>query len=582
MKEMSRLKHYISQAPDHSGVYRFYDINDKILYIGKAKSLYKRLQSYMRDNLSIHIQEMVLHAVKVTWILTSNEMEALFLEAELIEKIYPMYNIQHINGRNYTYIQLSKSEYPRLTYSRYWSEQSYGPFLSSDQVRNTIDGLYGVFKLRSCTDAFFKARKKPCMEYDLGRCSAPCVGVISKEEYNLQVLNLNQLFTTGDNKIIDLWNTQLDTAIEEEQYELAATLNKRVQSLTMIRNNLLDKTNIETATFFISSVYQHMKCVHICSIKNFIIRHKILIFTSSDEDMLDFIARWSVKNQISEHIFMNEKIDQEYKALIQSKLSDTQNAGVKKYNMKLLTDKIYPNIHKTEEAGLKCARDEVDSSTKYKTFAARLGVKAINRVEVYDNSHMGGKWNVGVKIVWTPNGFKHNDYQVFYYAYDTHDDYAMMRELFQRRFCKFNNYNQEEKTLSDICTDTISSLIIHPIVLTDIANLVKEKVQSEAAVHQSQSKTSRDMMEMPWPDLVIIDGGAGQLSVASKYIPVQHYALSKHEEGDQLHAIEQGEFKIVNIDSDLRLWLMKIRDEAHRFAVQSHSKVKEGTIPIGE
>ena len=534
------IKYYISQAPEHSGVYRFYDISGKLLYVGKAKSLKHRLQSYLRpyNTMQLHIQEMVSRSVRVDWLLTSNEIEALFLEAELIENLHPIYNIQHKEGRNYTYVSLSQSDFPRLSHTRFWSPNTYGPFLSNEHVRNAIDGLYNIFQLRSCTDAVFKSRKKPCMEYDLGRCSAPCVGYISQTDYSLSVLNFKQLFTSVDNKIIDIWNASLEKAVEEENYETAAVLHKRIQSFTLLRNSVLDKAAVENAEFFISSISSDIRCVHICSVRNFIIRHKIVVFTSASESLLEFIIRWTIKNKLStvNIIYTNEQISND--------ISDS-SAILNKYKFKKLTPKLYPNLKQIENEGFKLAKSEIDTSSLYRSFAQRLGVKALGRVEVYDNSHMGGKWNVGVKIVWTPNGFKHTDYEIFKYADQTHDDYAMMREMFRRRFCQFNTTNASHHS------------------------------------HTTSTTTSNSSVkESPWPDLIIIDGGVGQLSVANSFIPpdITRYALSKHEDGDQLHAIYQNKFTLLDLDTDLRLWLMKLRDEAHRFAVHSHSQLKESSI----
>lgn len=581
LEKVGRLgvRHYIAQAPEHSGVYRFFDISGKVLYVGKAKSLKNRLQSYLRggDALPLHIQEMVARAVKVEWLLTSNEVEALFLEAELIEKLHPMYNIQHKDGRSYTYVHLSRSEFPRLSYTRFWSPDTYGPFLSNEHVRNTVDGLYSMFQLRSCTDKVFKGRKKPCMEYDLGRCSAPCVGYVSKEEYEVNVLNFRQMFTAVDNKIIDTWNSALDKAVEEENYETAAVLHKRVQSFTMLRNSVLDKAEVESAELFISASYGEVRCVHICSVRNYIIRHKIVMFSAREESMLEFIVRWGVKNKLAELIYCNEKISVGMDSANGGEVGSDDIGGIgtgedcgevaeggelikKKYKFRRLTGKVYANLKKIEEEGVRLARAEMDSASRYRSFAQRLGVKALGRVEVYDNSHMGGKWNVGVKIVWTPNGFKHVDYQVFEYKERSHDDYEMMREMFRRRFCKFNS--ERKSRVDGDGSDGVKR---------DNSGGVSD-VKKGGGV-----KSMSDEIEMVWPDLIIIDGGVGQLSVASVFIPgsVVHYALSKHEEGDQLHAIVGGKFVLMDIDTDLRLWLMKLRDEAHRFAVASHSRLKE-------
>lgn len=514
---MSNLKHFIDIAPDHSGVYKFLDIHGQVLYVGKAKSLKKRLRSYLQDNLAWHIQEMVFHAVRVEWHLTATEMEALFLEAEWIEKFRTKYNIQHRNGRNYTYILLGHGDFPRLSYTKYWSENTYGPFLSGDHVRTTVDGLYSVFKLRSCTDHVFKNRKKPCMEYDLGRCSAPCVGLISQEDYKQNVLNFHKLFTTTDTDIIDRWNEQLEQSVIDEQYEVAQTLHKRVQSFVILRNSLLEKVDIANADMFISSIVDDVKCIHICHVQNFIMRHKIIVLTAHNESLMDFIARWSIKHDLADDVYVSEKISVGY-----------MDCRGKQVRLKMLTTSIYPKLIDIKKEGEKYLKKEIITSEKYKKFAKILGLKSLNKVEVYDNSHMGGKWNVGVKIVWTPMGFRKSEYEVFKYEHDTHDDYYMMRQLFQRRFCQYNNFSNERET--------------------------------------------------GWPDVVIIDGGVGQLSVSTNYIPVKHYALSKHEEGDKLHVMTQDGSVVMDIEEDLRLWLCKLRDEAHRFAVASHSQLKEASI----
>jgi len=407
-KEKTMLKSIIKQAPSQPGVYQFFDAKKKLLYIGKAKNLIKRLSDYMLSNLPLDKQEMIKKAVDVKWFTTETEKQALFLEAELIEKYKPTYNIQYQYGKRYYYLHLTNGQFPRVFIHNKWSTHvyssdkqaekkdslyidnsvagnvavgkistGYGPF--ETDIRNILESVCVVFKLRTCTDHVFKTRKRPCLEYDLQRCSAPCVNLINQQEYMNQVQDFKTFFKNGDLTLLNKWQEELFEATEKEEYELANVLFKRIQGLEgLTKFTKSNGVELETdfADFFISSYDNDAKCVYVLGVREKRLKFKVCILSKAEENIEELIARWYVQNKLKEEniaIYTNEKL---MKNLLDIKMYRYQFPKI---------NALIENIIMQSKFILE---ENIKQTNALKEYAKELGLEKIERVEIYDNSHM--------------------------------------------------------------------------------------------------------------------------------------------------------------------------------------------------
>lgn len=503
---LPHLLQRMQEAPTKPGVYRFLDAKNKALYVGKAKNIQKRLQNHL-TNPAFKLAHMLEKAQTIEWQITQTEQQALFLEAETIEYLKPPYNIQYRYGKRYNYLHLSKSDFPRLYASYIWSDKAYGPFERANHtlsMRQITETACKIFKLRTCSDAVFKNRKRPCMEYELGRCSAPCVNYITKQDYQKSIKKFDNFFNNPSTNLTKKLSTELEEAIAENNFELADLQYKQIQAIETLTQFVPEELEIAEADFFIITTHNQSKCIHTCGIRERKLKFKTITICE-DEKLEEFILRWKVHHKLAQQLFVNEQFSADLEKIL------GKNIEIYRFQ--------YPKINAIIEQILAI---NTETLTKYgqerkilQELQQIIGLQSdINVIETYDNSHMQGKWNVGVKVVWEiGTGFIRSQFRIFKHETRTNDDYQMMRDMFQKRFA-----------------------------------------------------TSKDK----WPDLVLIDGGMGQLGAGSPIIPVPHVALSKHVDGDKLHTL-QGEKEVTQA---LRLFLMKLRDEAHRFAVQSHTKAK--------
>lgn len=523
-------------APESPGVYRFINNIGKVLYVGKAKNIKARLHSHLY-NPAYRIKHMLTLAYNITWTMTETEQHALFLEAETIEHLKPPYNIQYKDGKKYYYMHFSHTSipFPRIYYDFTWKNNAYGPFeKTSDlnvfglnanhieketnnydknshknshnfkhaKIGTILSTICKIFKFRTCSDAEFKQRARPCMEYDLGRCSAPCVGYITQKQYQQSIIDFDNFFKDKNGQeLLDNTQQQINQAVEEFEFERAQIYHKQFHALLSLKTFVPEQLEIEYADFFIKYKNQ----IHILGIRQARLKFKVCMIANQEDTLENFIMRWSVQYKLAPDIFTNQALDPSFKLPNHAFHLYKNN----KHSINKLLNHLPIKETENEEKLLKLLEKE-------------LNITNINKIEIYDNSHMQGKWNVSVGVVWERlYGFKHKEYIVFKHLKNTNDDYQMMKNMFTKRF----------STLKPGVFNTNN----------------------------------------PLPDLVIIDGGLGQLSVSASLIPVPKFALSKDPNGDKLHSLDG----LVDISKPTRLFLMKLRDEAHRFAVQTHSNLRD-------
>lgn len=542
------IKNTLNKLPNGSGVYKFINLYNEILYIGKAKNIKKRVSSY--TNLSKHsnrIKLLISSLKKIDFIKTHTESDSLILENNLIKKFKPKFNIRLIDDKSYPYILISTSkEWPQIRKYRGKINKKnsfFGPFSSSNSVDNILKQIEAAFLLRNCSDRMFSLRKRPCIKYQIKRCSAPCVDFISKEKYGKLVKEAVD-FLKGKN--IDYKKNlikEMKTESKLQNYEKAASLRDRIKALSKITNERYSDINSEENfdIIFIKSKYE-MIAIQVFSFrkgknlgnKSFLFSD--LIFDKTHEILEQFIMFFYSQNTIPKEIFVNERL--ENIDLFTNLLSKNTNYKVK---IKLPLQGKKRELMKIVENNVDVVLDKrISAKEKEKSILNEIKIilnlnKDPNRIEVYDNSHLSGTNPTGAMITYEDLSFQKNSYRKFNIKTSkdmVNDDYFMMKQVFERRF----KFDKEWK----------------------------KKI----------------------PDLIIIDGGKGHLSTVKKVLEnlkindLNIIAISKginRNNGDE--TIHTGE-KSINFDkrSQNLFFLQRLRDEAHRFAVSSSKSRHEKSL----
>ena len=542
------IKSTLNKLPNGSGVYKFINIYNEILYIGKAKNLKKRVSSYTNlSKQSNRIKLLISSLKKIDFIKTHTESDSLILENNLIKKFKPRFNIRLIDDKSYPYILISTSkEWPQIRKYRGKINKKnsfFGPFSSSNSVDNILKQIEAAFLLRNCSDRMFSLRKRPCIKYQIKRCSAPCVNFISKEKYGKLVKEAVD-FLKGKN--FDYKKNlikEMEAESKLQNYEKAASLRDRIKALSKITNERYSDINSDEDfdIIFIKEKYE-MIAIQVFSFrkgknlgnKSFLFSD--LIFDKTHEILEQFIMFFYSQNTVPKEIFVNEKLKNI--DLFKNLLSKNTNfkvkiklplRGKKRELMKIVENNVDVVLNKRVSAKEK----EKSILNEIKTILSLN--KNPNRIEVYDNSHLNGTNPTGAMVTYEDLLFQKNSYRKFNIKTSkerVNDDYYMMRQVFERRF----KFDKEWK----------------------------KKI----------------------PDLIIIDGGRGHLNIVKKVLEnfkindLDIIAISKgvnRNNGDEtIHTNE----KSINFDkrSQNLFFLQRLRDEAHRFAVSSTKSRHEKSL----
>lgn len=533
------IKSTLNKLPNGSGVYKFINLYNEILYIGKAKNLRKRVSSYA--NLSKHsnrIKLLISSLKKIDFIKTHTESDSLILENNLIKKFKPKFNIRLIDDKSYPYILISTSkEWPQIRKFRGKINKNnsfFGPFSSSNSVDNILKQIEAAFLLRNCSDRMFSLRKRPCIKYQIKRCSAPCVNFISKEKYGKLVQEAVDFLKGKNVNYKKNLIKEMKAESKLQNYERAASLRDRIKALSKITNERYSDINSDEDfdIIFIKEKYE-MIAIQVFSFrkgknlgnKSFLFSD--LIFDGPHEILEQFIMFFYSQNTVPKQIFVNERLKNI--DLFKNLLSKNTNYKVK-INLPLKGKK--RELMKIVENNVDVILDKrVSAKEKEKTILNEIKNilslnKDPNRIEVYDNSHLNGTNPTGAMITYEDLLFQKNSYRKFNIKSSEkriNDDYFMMRQVFERRFKLDKEW--------------------------------KKKI----------------------PDLIIIDGGKGHLNTVKKVLEnlkinnLDIIAISKgvnRNRGDEtIHTNE----KSINFDkrSQNLFFLQRLRDEAHRFAVSS-------------
>jgi len=543
------IKKELPLVPKLPGVYRMLNSDNEILYVGKAKNLPNRLKSYISEkNHIIRTERMLSQTKKLEVTTTSNESEALLLEANLIKKFKPKFNILLKDDKSFPYIFISSHEFPRIERHRGAKSRPgkyYGPFASSLAVNMAIKTIQKIFLLRSCTDKQVEAGDKTCFNYFLKRCSGPCGGKIGKKDYAKLVEAADEFLSKGKSrKIQKTLSQQMEEASEELDFEKAAIMRDKIKSLNIIQSSLtISDANLIEADVIAGYKESGKACVQVFFYRSKQNWGNQAFFPKHDPDeslkeiINSFVSQFYENKAVPSSVILSEDIKE--RKLIEKTLSKKEgkqiNISTAKRGSKLKVIKL----------AIKNAKDSLNrklyESQNNRNLLDEIGKKfklenSISVVEVYDNSHIQGTDSVGALITYGEEGFIKKRYRKFNIKTEKfkQDDYGMIKEVLDRRF--------------------------------------------KRAIQEKENY-------LTFPDLVLIDGGKGQYSSARETmndlglneIPVIAIAKGKYRNSGNEAFFHNGrEFKFAKNDPSL-FFLQRIRDEAHRFAISAHrAKRKKG------
>ncbi|MDF1766124.1 MAG: excinuclease ABC subunit UvrC [Gammaproteobacteria bacterium] len=545
-------KDFVANLSSRPGVYRMMDVGERVLYVGKARNLKKRVGSYFRaSGLTTKTMAMVAKIARIEISITHSETEALLLEQSLIKDLKPPYNIQLRDDKSYPYILLTDhAEYPRLMFyrgSKARKGRYFGPYPSAHATRDTLQLMQKVFKVRQCQESYFKNRTRPCLQYQIERCTAPCVGLISAEDYARDV-RYSSLFLQGKNtELTTELGRNMEAASEALEFERAAKIRDQVAMLRRIQEDQVVANQGEDADVLAVAMQNAGVCVHVITVragrilgsKNYFPRHRLA--STADELLSDFISQSYLSEQgggaLPAELIVSHALD-DVEALAEAM---TFVAGrkvrlvnrVRGHRAKWLT---LAATNASEALGAHLASKQ-NSKKRIALLRDALGLESLpERIECFDISHTGGEGTVGSCVVFDAEGAVKNDYRRFNIEGITAgDDYAAMEQVLTRRFERLT---------------------------------------------KGEGKL---------PDILLIDGGKGQLTQAANVLArfeldsLLLLGIAKgisRRAGQETLFLKEGErFKEVAIatESPALHLLQQVRDEAHRFAITAHRQ-RRGNI----
>ena len=536
------IKKELPLIPKLPGVYKMLSDKDQILYVGKAKNLPNRLKSYVSEkNHIIRTERMLSQTRKIEITTTSNESEALLLEANLIKKHKPKFNILLRDDKSFPFIFIgNKDKWSQIKRHRGKKTKEgfyFGPFASAGSANWTIKMIQKIFHLRVCDDTVFKNRERPCILYQIKRCSGPCVGYIDESEYKRTVDDAIEFVSGKSRKIQKNLSDQMEKASESLDFEKAGILRDRIKSLNIIQSSQrINEANLVEADVIAAYKESGQTCIQVFFYRSKQNWGNQAFFPKHDPDenlgniLNSFVSQFYENKSVPSSIILSQEIKE--KILIEQTLSQKEskqvNISVAKKGSKL---KVINQAIKNAKDSLNRKLYETQNNRElFESVVAKFNLETnINLIEVYDNSHIQGTNSVGALISYGDEGFIKKRYRKFNIKMkkNEQDDYGMMKEVLTRRFKK--------------------------------------------AVQEKEGHLS-------FPDLIFVDGGKGQYSVARETlnelglhdIPLIAIAKGKfRNSGNETFFHNGKEYKFSKNDPTL-FFLQRIRDESHRFAISAH------------
>ncbi len=541
------IKEYVKNLPEKPGVYRMIGFEEKVLYVGKAKSLKARVISYARvTGLTRRIMRMVSETLKMEFVVTRTEAEALLLESDLIKNLKPHFNILLRDDKSYPYILIQKDHsYAKLTRHRGAKSAKgryFGPFASAGSVYQTLNILQRAFLLRTCADSVFENRSRPCLLYQIKRCSAPCTGLIDKEGYDASVKSAEDFLTGKSKEIIRDFTEKMYLESENQNYERAANYRDRIKALSAVsaKSGFHPQSVSEADVFSLFSI-GGAACVQVFFFRVGQNWGGAAYFPKAAEgtepaEILDgFLGRFYQDKPAPKLILLSHEI--ESADFLEEALTQKSHDRVK-IECPARGEKreiVQYALTNAEQALARRTAESAAQSELLEKLAETLGLENTpQRIEVYDNAHISGTNAVGAMIVAGADGFRKKDYRTWKIKnteITPGDDYGMMREVLGRRL---------------------------------------KRLQEEAAENPESA-----------PDLIILDGGQGQLSAVTEIaeqLGADHFPIIAVAKGKDRNAgRERFYFKdkpsfILPENDPVLYFVQRLRDEAHRFANGTHSR----------
>jgi excinuclease ABC subunit C len=540
------IRKVVKTLPVRPGVYRMLDAKGDVLYVGKARALKNRVTSYTQvARLSKRLQRMVSQTRSMQIVTTNTEAEALLLEAQLIKRYRPPYNVLLRDDKSFPFILLREDHaFPQVRKhrgARRFKGQYYGPFASAGSVTRTLNALQKLFLLRSCTDTFLATRKRPCLLYQIRRCSAPCVGRVTPEAYAELVRDAKDFLGGKSSQVQQRLASAMQEAAEAMDFELAAVFRDRLRSLTFIQGTqTIAAEGLGDADIFALACKGGTMCVQAFFIRggnnwghrSFFPAHTADV--PEAEVLSAFLMQFYEEVPPPRQILLDREVP-EAELLCEALSERAERKVILRVPMRGDHVKMIRQASRNAEEELD--RHLAETSTQARTMRALTETLELpeppGRIEVYDNSHVMGTNAVGAMIVAGPEGFLKNQYRKFNIKRPETapgDDFAMMREVLGRRFARLE-------------------------------------------------KEDPDRSRGEWPDLLLIDGGKGQLSAVMETLEcagihdVPVVGVSKGPDRnagrETLHLPSGRDFQLPP-NSPVLFYIQRLRDEAHRFAIGAH------------
>jgi excinuclease ABC subunit C len=566
------ILHYVKLAPARPGVYRMIDARGDVLYVGKAKNIKKRITAYARPTgLDTRIERMIGSTRTLEFVVTRTETEALLLEANLIKRLRPRFNVVLRDDKSFPYIMITTDHWaPQILKHRGARARPghyYGPFASVWAVNRTVNALQRAFLLRSCSDPFFESRTRPCLLYQIKRCSAPCTREIDFKDYSALVREANAFLSGRSKSVKDTLDGEMEKASSALDFERAAIYRDRLAALSAIQAHQgVNPRGVEEADVFAVHQQGGFSCVEVFFFRTGQNWGNRAYFPKADrslgpgEVLAAFLAQFYDDKPPPRLILISHAIEDA--GLLVEALSTKSGRKIEvllpqRGEKKDLIEHALANAR--EALGRKLAETSSQQKLLQQLAETFTLPRVPRRIEVFDNSHIQGTNAVGAMIVAGPEGFRKSQYRKFNIRsaeLSPGDDFAMMREVLERRF----------KRLLAEAPRQIPSLAP--------ASLARPLPQGE----REGELPGGDEDGSPWPDLVLIDGGQGQLTVARETfaalgVDVPLVAIAKGPDRDAgretFFLPGRDSFKLPPRDPVL-YFVERLRDEAHRFAIGSH------------
>jgi len=548
------IQQYLRTLDSSPGVYRMLDAQSRVLYVGKARNLKARVSNYARPGgHTARIDRMIRETSEMMFLTTRTETEALLLEQNLIKQLKPKYNVLLRDDKSFPNILVAKDHaFPQIKKHRGAKKQKgtyFGPFASAGAVNRTLNQLQKAFLLRNCSDSMFETRTRPCLLYQIKRCSGPCVGLIDEQRYAESVRDAERFLSGRSTRVQEELATQMQVASDAMEFERAAALRDRIRALTSVQSAQgINPRGVTEADIVALHMDSGQACVQVFFIRanqnwgNRDFYPRVAADMSPSEVMEAFLGQFYDNKEPPRQLILSHPIEDA--DLMADALSG--KAGRK---VEILTPQRGEKAELVSGA-LRNARESLarkmsEGATQTKLLNGLAEAFALDgppqRIEVYDNSHIQGTNAVGAMIVAGPEGFMKNSYRKFNIRGDDltpGDDFGMMKEVLNRRFSR----------------------------------LIKE---------------DPDRDKGHWPDLLLIDGGAGQVSAVAEILQshgvadIPFVGVAKGVDRDagkeEFHRPAQRPFALRHNDPVL-YFVQRLRDEAHRFAIGTHRAKRAKTI----